>query len=512
MFDEVHCFFTLEDDCKKKAETHMISILCAGASKGSRSLATLRPRSVVFSDATDLDLPYVLRSLNIEEAEYTRVCADPQRLRDRGYISTADFVHFTAAGVRPMRAPFSGSQRFGKDHEKLLPCKPAVSRKKLGLTHVKEEEGSELRTYSGRQFASTVTTNHFDPNLLAFFKDALVFAPPTNHKRFLLELSSPSVSEEQDNAVEHHAACVARLFPGVLALAESGKGCVHVDDSNHKRTFPSHRDAYKVLQSTPTSRYYGAPKYLISNVGYGSVQYAFSGSPVTHLYIGFTDTDKNNILVKAQGLGRGCGYVRDDLALCGVDKVRVLCTWKHFDDMSRGVYIAADEAHEQIGDLDASIHTTNTIKRNWPGHRGSTEMKAARLTSTVCLPRSGDGASTSNHIPTTRGRARVLPSGDINEELYCSIETFIDIWIQENDLQLCGEKDFVISDSPQYELDLHTSFPEATITSKVVFLTGTSAQHFEAMRTAREPSCTPAHSAFGIAARNLPVSVHETFQ
>lgn len=187
MFDEVHCFFSLleEKQCKKKSEVNMYKLLYGETLAWKHyAVSNLRVRSVVFSDATDGDLPHVLnRRFKCDtdplRGDFTRICADHERMKARGYVSVKDFRLFTNEGLEMVQRK---DQWFGKDVD--------TATKGMGL--------------SGREFAEHVTLDHFQPQLLEFCKDAFE-VDERGHPKFMLELTSVNKSEGGSNSVEHHA-------------------------------------------------------------------------------------------------------------------------------------------------------------------------------------------------------------------------------------------------------------------------------------------------------------------
>lgn len=455
MFDEVHCFFSLQDKCRKKAEVNMWSMLFGADTKEESHVSTMRVRSVLFSDATDGDLPHVLRHrFNCKSGEFTRICADMERLRDRGYVSTADHVLFEAEGVAALATPPNKAQWFGKDIRETMPNE------------------------SGAHFAASVRLEHFEPNLRAFCKDAFEVPCAAGGFKFMLELTSVNKSEGGSNSVEHHAEAIARLFPSVLAMAQHGGGCFHFDERSVRTWYASHADAHKALSST--DKYRGKPKYMITNIGYGSMTYGLPGAPVTHLYLGFKKED-NNILVKAQGAGRGCGYVRDDLAKCG-GRVLVLCTPHDFQDMQSGLSTFTKEAYEQYPDHAVGDYTNRIVRDSQVGHAANPLAARARLTATVPnrAPLASDGTSSNVTATTTVPNAVTAPQD--RTALYASVEEAVEV----NDdgaatpsYMLLQTPSLVVSEATAHVAAIKALHPGTVITTRVIFIKGNIAQHKE---------------------------------
>jgi hypothetical protein len=117
IFDEVHCFFSLEDECKKKAEINMWKILYGQTLDSSEyQVSKMRVRSVFFSDATDGDVPHVLKhGFQPTENEFVKIHADMEKLKQRGYVSGMDHRLFGHGLIQAMEK----KKWFGKDvHER----------------------------------------------------------------------------------------------------------------------------------------------------------------------------------------------------------------------------------------------------------------------------------------------------------------------------------------------------------------------------------------------------------
>ena len=429
MIDEVHCFFTLAPAAGagagagdgagearperavvvKQAERHLWRLLRDGADgadgdgdgeegggesdegeggEGGGASGPPRPlrvRAMVLSDATDADVPHMLHALGLDRHGYVRVRADAAVLRRRRYVSTDDFELFDGGLAEVLGA----RQRYGKDHLQRLPYAAPAKRAKRGARGEEaREEAQEARTYTGAEFAREVELDDFHPRLRAFFEDALLppgagAAAAAGGRRFLLELTSPNKSEATHNSVEHHALAVARLFPGAVALAEHGQGCVHVRADGGKTRYASHAEAHSAL--APTLLAGGAPKYLISNIGYGSITYALPGAPITHVYVGFRD-EANNLLVKTQGLGRATGYVAADLEACGAGAVRVLCTRRDFDAMRTGLPAMIEEMYDQYPNHVAGTYSAATFLEYGVAHARNAKAAETRRRARVAAP------------------------------------------------------------------------------------------------------------------------------
>lgn len=475
MFDEVHCFFSLKDESTKKAERDMFGILFGGTSDRELDcVSNMQVRSVVFSDATDGDVPHVLLHLKCDTGDFKRICADPVRLLQRGYVSPTDFTLFTSpTGRQPMVSPFTAGQRFGKDSKEFLPIKTK----------------DPFPCVTGKEFADRVQRCHFDPNLLDFFSDAL----DGQNSRFLLELTTSNKSERTHNSVEYHAQCVSRLFPGVLALAEHGGGCFHVHADGSKVHYQSHRDAFEDLQESVEAPYHGRPKYMISNIGYGSIQYAFPRCPVTHIYIGFKAASHDNLLVKAQGVGRACGYVRDDLLRLGVS-VQVFCTQRDFYALGRGVSTFIDEAYSQYPNHIDGTYSSNTVRDYQLGHHSNPLSAMAR----------------SDAVVRTDSQESALPEVQLRQkELFRCIEAEIDLSLPTSRSCLSPTPGIpgavLTSYCPEYERVIFERYPGVLVTSKVVFFKGDAAQDVQGVRAASDPEFSPAKSDFGMAAKRVQV-------
>ena len=98
----MHCFFSLLDACKKKSEVNMYKLLFGDTLlRSDYEVSNMRVRSVVFSDATDGDLPHVLQHrFKCAPGDFTRICADPERMKARGYVSGADHRLFIDEGLK----------------------------------------------------------------------------------------------------------------------------------------------------------------------------------------------------------------------------------------------------------------------------------------------------------------------------------------------------------------------------------------------------------------------------
>jgi hypothetical protein len=348
MVDEVHCFFSLLAEPSKKAERNLRRLIFGA---GEERVANLRVRSLVLSDATDADVPLLLGHVGCARGEFARICADADTLRLRGYVPVDEFELFGGG----LEAPLGPAQRFGKD--------------------------AQRRFKSEREaFARGALLPDFDPKLRAFFEDA--FGGGEGRRRFLLEVTSMNKSESTANSVEHHAQVVARLFPDVCALAEHGAGCFHVRADGSKVRYETHFAAHDALFAGEHGR---AKKYVISNLAYGCMTYGFPGLPVTHIYIGFrSDCGGNNLLAKAQALGRACTYLRGDLDRCG-GRVRVLCTRTDFDEMRTGLPTYIREAYENYPDHVRGLYTTETVRRYQTAHRDNPLAEEARLHARVVV-------------------------------------------------------------------------------------------------------------------------------
>lgn len=548
IFDEVHCFFSLEKDCKKKAELNLCRILFGGDGRenGQDSLATMRVRSVVFSDATDGDLPHVLGRIKCPKEEFKWICADPERLRTRGYVSAQDCMLFKAPDGGPaMVAPFSMWQRYGKDVDQQLPFKLPKAGKQVPLLvgdgervgvegelhHEGPSQAGEWvprEPVSGKQFGAEATRAHFAPGLLAFYVDGLEPAATLPQTTFVLELTTTNKSEDTYNSVEYHAQCVSRLFPGVLALAEHGGGCFHVRGDGEKTRYPSHRAASDALQLPTSSPYHGKPKYMITNIGFGSIQYAFPSRPVTHVYIGFKATDFDNLLVKAQGLGRACGYVRDDLHRCGVERVKVMCTEKHFDSLL-ALSTFTREIHDQYPHHVDGTYTNNIVRGFQLGHRSNPMVALTRVAATVKHRSHGQGAcgggesedSESRNSGATCGGTATggHADGPVKEvppstsgpsprrALYDSDEVDIGVELGEARALVYTHGTIMTNSAPESELEIKARYPGITISSKVVFIVGNEKQHLEGVRTVSDHKCKPFTTEIGSAAKALQARV-----
>lgn len=577
MIDEVHCFFTLADVSKKKAEINLLKLLFANGAAPSASNAVdeeedamaMRVRSVVLSDATDGDVPHVLQHMSFTPSAFRRYCADEERLKARGYVSVADFQLFVAPGMQPLSTPASAGQRYGKDFYLNLPFTtkkptrkrvskkqqvaaatdgdgdeaygadedafvfPVTAKPKRKRVSMKQQAaaaagavsaaaadaaadgngdeagGGDEDVYvlqldggvpmenggvSGKEFAVRVERAHFEPNLLAFCVDA--FESNGGQGRFMLELTSPNKSEATYNSVEHHAQAMARLFPDVLALAEYGAGCFRIFADGTKEKFDNHVAVYEQLQAPPDAPFHNKPKYLISNLGYGSITYSFPGAPITHLYIGFRSTnDNNNLLVKAQGAGRAAGYVAADLAACGVERVSVLCTPRDFEELRHGLRTFIGEAYAQYPNHSVGTYSTRTVREYSLGHRNNPKLVEARSLATVPpAPDRRQGLPLQPPTPEQGGQAAagaaVAPALAADRTaLYNSVERALDVELPTNDAILFDERGIIASHASAHEGVLRLQVPEAKLTTQVVFLTcADMAAAKEAIKSSRSPT------------------------
>jgi hypothetical protein len=482
MFDEVHCFFSLMEKCRKKAEVNMWSMLFGPQTpKEASSVSSLRVRSVVFSDATPGDLPHVLlHRFNCKAGECKRICADMERIRARGYVSSADHVLFRAEGLPSLATPPNKGQWFGKDIHETMP------------------------DVAGAYFADRVRLADFEPNLREFCKDAFeVPCEGGGGSKFMLELTSVNKSEGGSNSVEHHAKAIARLFPGVLALAQHGAGTFHFDEAGVRTRYASHGDAHEALTSTP--KYRGKPKYMITNIGYGSMTYGLPGVPVTHMYLGFKKED-NNILIKAQGAGRGCGYVRDDLARCG-GCVKVLCTASDFEDMKTGLATYTEEAFGQYPDHAQGTYTNRIVCASQVGHASNPLAARARLTATVPLPPPVGGAGGSSSAASATTGAELAAPRD-RTELWASVEEVVEAVTALPTRVLREADSLLVSEASAHEDALRALHPDVQMTTRVVFVTGSARQLKEcedAFRNTADASRTTINTDIGRAIRQEQV-------
>ena len=439
IIDEVHCMFTLRHALRgdafdavgeageageagevqagrkrtrvaqpKQAEVGFLQLLC-GDGEGPRV------RALVLVDATDADVPHVLAYLRVGPGGFRRLRADPDTLRRRGYVAIRDFELFRGG----LDKPLASRQRFGKDHEERLPSSlPKPPRRRMAApgdsaaAAAAGAPGPPVRTYSGVEFAREVTLAHFHPLLRDFAMDAL-----GSNGRFMLELTSPNRSELTDNSVEHHAYAMARLFPGAVALAEHGRGCFHRRADGTSRRYERFADAYEDLLAGAPAPQARAPVYLITNLGNGSITYARRGMPVTHVYLGFREGGECNLLVKTQALGRATGYVAADLAACGVERVRVLCTARDFEAMREGLPGLSRRMFEQFPDHGRGVYADRTHV-NWTvAHRSNPRSAAMRLTARIEAADAAEGVTLREPQPS----AQDPPPAD-RSALHASVE------------------------------------------------------------------------------------------
>ena len=449
IFDEVHCFFSLEDEkCKKKAEINMWKLLYGPSLESSEyQVSNMRVRSVVFSDATDGDFPHVLKhGFQPKENEFVKIHADMVTLKARGYVSGMDHRLFDGGLDMVMKK----KQWFGKDFRE------------------------RTKDLTGKEFAEQIELVDYHPKFRSFFEDALA-KDICEAPNFALELTSVNKSVEGSNSVEHHAQANARLFPGCLALAEHGGGCFHFDQEGNKTKYKSHREAHDHL----IDAYRGRPKYLITNIGYGSMTYSFPGYPVTHLYIGFKEED-NNILVKAQGAGRACGYIQADLDL-REGHVKFLCTPKDFEDTQKGLAQFIREAYFNYPNHETGTYTNDIVVKNKVGHARNPGAAKARVLATV-VTNGADAGSSSGGAGGSGSLSMDAEEVEVQDRtrLYESVR---DELIDEQIIVSSGSPEkmiiremgnIVVSEARSYLEHLKNKYPDALQTTRVVFVTGST--------------------------------------
>jgi hypothetical protein len=301
IFDECHNFFTCDDNTRKLADIYVNKILFGSIEPEERRVSNMSVRAFVLTSATPGDMPHkITKDFHPEEGEFRMIVADDTRLKEQGYVSVQDARLFRDGLSKNMKS----DQWYGKD----------VDRVSKGI--------------SGLEFANQMTLDHFDPTYRAFTDDCLA-KPRSNTPSCMLEFTSVHKSEKSKNSIEHHARGIARCYPDAIALAQHGEGVFHFDQYGVRTAFADPEQANEVL--TQRAEYAGSNKYIITNIGYGSMTYHLAGRPVTHIYIAFKN-NVNNMLQKAQGMGRACGYIKDDLDL-RLGYVQVLCTREHFEEI-----------------------------------------------------------------------------------------------------------------------------------------------------------------------------------
>lgn len=578
MLDEEHCFFTLQKDCKKKAELNLISILFgsegATRDKDLASVASMRVRSLVVSDATDADVPHILKRFKCSSNGFLRICADPKILYDRGYVSASDLELFQGKkGRLPMLAPFSWKQRYGKDIREEFPCKERKDSSKQPRPLARLDEAEDLYACSsssgsgsnsrGKDFAEGVTRDHFAPVLRHFLEDAL--DPDTKgeypYATFLMEIITNDKCQGTDNSVEHHARGVARNFPGAQCLAEHGDGCFHFRENGTKRRFKSLKEAYDTLQASPDSEYYGKPKYLCTNIGRGGMQYAHPGAPITHIHIGFSSKDTDNLLVRVQGLGRSCGFVREDLDRCG-GKVQVLCTRKDFDAMCQGLLSYTTQAYAHFPEHISAPYPNRVVRDYTLAHASNPLAKEARKKAIVPakekVPKSGgstalqdsytpgdtgasdsggdrdgggrggnrgilggDGSASDGDedvSPRSRAKGVALTSSSAADaeamlaDLHSSVEQEVDVLLGPERALVHQHGTITISEPTATMAAIRVKHPGVLITSKVIFLKGNEQQHKQGVEVATDLAYRPASTDFAAAIKAQQASylIHPT--
>lgn len=206
--------------------------------------------------------------------------------------------------------------------------------------------------------------------------------------------------------------------------------------------------------------YAARSKYVITNIGYGSITYGFKGAPVTHLYIGFKESD-NNILVKAQGAGRACGYVQQDLDRYG-GHVKVLCTRKDFEDIQTGLSQFIKEAYEQYPNHVNGTYTNDVVKERILGHASNPMAAEARVMATV--PRKVGSGSGVEPEQEQQDRSHLYSSKE--EEVH----QFVVADAQKSILR--DEDDIIVSEAREYATLLKKMYPDVLMTTRLVFVTG----------------------------------------
>jgi hypothetical protein len=385
VIDEVHCLFSMDDkDAAKKSELALLELLFGSTAEGGGyHIDNLRVKSLVTLDAADADVPHLLKFFNCPPDGFVRIHSDRDKLRRRGYVGIDEFRLFDP----PLDEPFTAAQRYGKDVRSLFVAQDdaaaaaADADADAGPSSLAKPRRGAARSCDG--FVKNTTLDDFHPTLREFMLDAYVTKP----RSFMLEATSPYRSGFQDNAVKYHAQVVARLFPDVLCLAEYGRGCVHARADGSVKTYASHKKAHTELYGTQDrpGAYFGGHKYLISNIAYGSMTYAFPGLPVTHLNLGF-NKGSNNLLNKFQACGRACTYNRADLDACG-GSVTVLCSRQDFDDVTKNVLRFVDEVFPQFPRHIDGVYSTDVAKKNQLSHRNNPLAEELRRESRVVVER-----------------------------------------------------------------------------------------------------------------------------